>query len=89
MQKLPSAITVYPNPVSDDGILYVSLENKPAGTYQVRLVNNEGQTIIQRTLNHAGGNSVYTIKEKYVAHGNYLLNVIGIDNVNLSFKIVY
>ena len=90
MQKLPTGITVYPNPVREDGLLYVSLENKPAGSYGVMLVNTLGQTIVKQTLNHAGGSSVYTIMpDKAVAHGNYLLNITGDDNVNLTFKVVY
>jgi hypothetical protein len=90
MQKLPSSITVFPNPVREDGMVYISLENKPAGIYQVNLYNNEGQTIVQRTLNHPGGNSSFSIElDKFIAHGNYLLKITGNDNVGLAFKLVY
>ena len=90
MEKLPSAITVFPNPVREDGILYVSLDNKAAGNYQVSLVNTAGQSVMRKTLNHGGGSSVYSIiPEKTVAHGNYLLTITGDDNINLTFKVVY
>ena len=90
MDKVPSAITVFPNPVPEDGILYVGLDNKPAGIYIVNIVNAEGQTISKKTLNHAGGNSVYNVTpEKRLAHGNYLVNITGDNNVNLTYKVVY
>ena len=90
MGKLVSEITVFPNPVREDGIIYVSLNNKPAGNYQLNLVNSEGQTVMKKTLNHAGGNSVYSITmDKFAAHGNYLVNITGDNSVNLTFKIVY
>jgi hypothetical protein len=90
MEKAPATITVFPNPVREDGILYVSLDNKPAGDYRLILVNAEGQTVMKKLLSHAGGSSVYSIgMEKYAAHGNYLLNISGDDQVNLAFKIVY
>jgi len=90
MAKLPSAITVFPNPVAEDGILYVGLDNKPAGNYQVSIVNAAGQTVSRKTLNHAGGNSVFSIVfDKHIAHGNYMINITGSDNVSTVFKIVY
>ncbi len=90
MDKVPSLIAVYPNPIREDGIINVSLTNKPAGNYMVNMVNNEGQLIFKATLIHAGGNSVYTLSmDKYVAHGNYLMKISGEDNVNLVFKVVY
>jgi len=90
MGKLVSEITVFPNPVREDGIVYISLNNKPAGNYQLNLVNSEGQTVMKKTLNHAGGNSVYSITmDKFAAHGNYLVNITGDNSVNLTFKIVY
>ena len=88
--KVPAVITVFPNPVREDGMLYISLSNQPAGDYQLILVNSGGQTMMKQSLNHAGGNSVYSIAiDKYVAHGNYLVNITGNDNVKLTFKIVY
>ena len=90
MGKLPASITVFPNPVREDGMLYINLANQPAGNYQLTLVNNEGQTMMKQSINHAGGNSVYSITmDKYVAHGNYLVNVAGDNNVKLTFKVVY
>jgi len=90
MGKLPSEITVYPTPVNEDGVVYISLSNKPAGNYQVSLVNSKGQVMLIKVLNHAGGSSVYSITmEKYMSHGSYMLNVAGDDNIKLTFKVVY
>ena len=90
MGKLPASITVFPNPVREDGMLYIGLSNQPAGVYQLALVNSTGQTMMKQSLNHAGGNSVYSIMmDKYVAHGNYLVNIAGNNNVKLTFKVVY
>ena len=46
---------------------------------------------MKQSLNHTGGNAVYNITlDKYVAHGNYLVSVIGPDNhVKLTNKVVY
>ena len=90
MEKQPSAITVFPNPVREDGILYVNLDNKAGGTYQVKLMSSEGKTVWKKELNHAGGSSVYSlIPGKSVAHGNYLVQITGEDNNILTFKIVF
>ncbi|MEO6490577.1 MAG: T9SS type A sorting domain-containing protein, partial [Ferruginibacter sp.] len=90
MIKTAGAITVFPNPIRKDGLVYVNMTNQPAGIYHVRIINNEGQTMLNKLLNHAGGSIVYTVElERLVAHGNYLLSVVGEDNVNLSFRIVY
>ena len=90
LQKQSSVITIFPNPVQEDGIIYVSLANKQAGNYKVSLVNSEGQAMMMKTLNHGGGSSVYAITiDKHIAHGNYLLNVSGDDGNSLTFKVVY
>ena len=90
MVKLPAAITVFPNPLREDGMLYISLANKPAGNYQLMLLNSQGQTMMKMSLSHPGGNAVYSITmDKYAAHGNYLLNITGDGEVKIAFKIVY
>ncbi len=90
MGKLPSEIAVYPNPVGEDGLVNISLQNKAAGDYQVSLVNSKGQVVLKQVLNHGGGSSVYNIKlEKYLSHGNYLLHIQSTENNLNIFKIVY
>lgn len=88
--KKASQIAVYPNPVKDDGILYVDMQNKPAGIYQVQLLNEAGQLVHTQSINHSGGSSVYSIQlYKMLAHGNYLLKVSNGSDVKLSFKVVF
>ncbi len=90
MDKLPAEITVFPNPIGQDGMINLSLENEPAGNYQVSVMNGEGQTVLMKTLNHPGGNTLYSIKmEQTLAHGNYLVKVVGAGSINLALKIVY
>ncbi|MEO8769662.1 MAG: T9SS type A sorting domain-containing protein [Ferruginibacter sp.] len=90
MKGDPSMITVYPNPVKEDGIVRVSLTNEPAGIYHVNLINAAGQTILSRTIIHEGGNSVYNIGlDKSVAHGNYMLQVAEGNKVKTTLKILY
>ena len=90
MGKIPPAITVFPNPVREDGMLYISLANQPAGDYQLSLVNNMGQVMMKKTINHGGGNTVYSIQMgKYVAHGNYMLSISDPGNVKLVLKVIY
>ncbi len=83
-------ITVYPNPVKEDGILQVSMSNVPAGVYKASIINNLGQTLLRKTLNHTGGNNVYTIRlDKTIAHGHYNLELSDANNVKTIFKVLY
>ncbi|MEO6489428.1 MAG: T9SS type A sorting domain-containing protein, partial [Ferruginibacter sp.] len=85
----PVAISVFPNPVAADGLLYIKLDNKPAAVYHVKLVNSEGQTIYKTTLNHAGGNGIYMVKlGSLVAHGNYIITIADKEQKE-DIKIVY
>ncbi len=86
----PSSITVFPNPVKEDGMLSVSMVNEPKGTYQINLVNATGQVVLRRTINHVGSNTVYSVKlNNTVAHGNYVLQVFEGNKVKTTFKILY
>lgn len=90
MADEPSSITVFPNPVKEDGVISLSMVNEPEGTYKVNLVNARGQVILRRTINHVGGNTVYTIKlNNTIAHGNYVLQVSEGNKVKSTFKILY
>ncbi len=90
MGKLPSGITVFPNPVNEDGVVHINLSNKPAGNYQVNLVNSKGQVMMKKVLNHAGGSSVYSMTMgKYISHGNYLLIISDEEGGKVTEKLVY
>ena len=90
MGKIPSGIALFPNPVHEDGVVYISLSNKPAGNYQVSLVNSKGQVMLKKVLNHAGGSSVYNLAlDKYLSHGNYTVQITSPDNINNIYSILY
>lgn len=88
--KKGGQISVYPNPVKDDGVLYVDLQNQPAGKYMLQMLNEAGQVVHSQSLNHSGGSSVYSLQLKQMlAHGNYMLKVSNGSDVKLSFKVVF
>ncbi len=90
MKGDPSTITVYPNPVKEDGIVAISMMNEPKGVYKVNLINVLGQVVLTRTINHDGGNSVYSIElNGSLAHGTYQLQVAEGNKVKTTIKILY
>ncbi|MFT3908117.1 MAG: T9SS type A sorting domain-containing protein [Ferruginibacter sp.] len=90
MKGDPSSIAVYPNPVKEDGIVSVSMMNQPKAVYKVNLINVLGQVIFTRTINHDGGNSVYSFElNGSLAHGTYQLQVAEGNKVKTTIKILY
>jgi hypothetical protein len=86
----PGIITIYPNPVNDDGVVNIRMVNLPKGIYYAAILNNVGQVVYKEQLNHEGGSSVYSIRLKHIiSHGNYVLQVLEADKVKTTFKIVY
>lgn len=86
----PGMITVYPNPVKEDRLIQVSLTNMAKGVYQVSIINELGQTLMRKQLNHPGGNSVYPVRLlKGMAHGNYNLELTDENNSKTIFKVLY
>lgn len=53
---VPAEIKVYPNPVTD-GQVHVQMINQPAGTYQFRVTNQEGQLVYE------GSRTVASVKQ--------------------------
>lgn len=86
----PPLITVYPNPVREDGNIQVSMNNVDAGNYVISVYNELGQLAYRKQINHAGNNSVYTINlGKVIAHGQYTLDLTGEKAGKKTFKIIY
>ena len=57
-------------------LLILQLTNQPAGNYGIRLLNNMGQVMISKQINHAEGNSTETIRlDQNAAHGIYQLEI--------------
>ena len=70
-----SAITVYPNPVTDN-VISLQLTNQPKGKYSIRLLNQLGQEVYRKELNHIGGSATETLQlYKQIAVGLYNLKV--------------
>jgi len=81
------AITVYPNPVTD-GIIHLQFMNQPPGTYEARLLNNEGQVISSKQIQHTGGSSFETLLINKDIHGIYHLEITQPGNKKTSIKIL-
>ena len=76
--KGKSGFTVYPNP-SIDGNIGLQMNNLPAGIYTVRLVNENGQVISKKSINHAGGTATNIINgASLMISGNYQVEVLDI-----------
>ena len=81
-----SGLYVYPNPV-EGNIIQLQFA-KPAGSYQSRLLTSNGQVILNRTINHAGGVSTYSINiQKQIAPGIYNLEVTDMDGRTVLIKV--
>ena len=90
MPVIAGNISIYPNPVAADGIVHIQFYRQPAGIYQLHLLNNRGQRVMEKLLNHAGGNFLYELPAgKQLAHGSYLLNLIAPDDKKMTFKLLY
>ncbi len=83
------AITVYPNPVKD-GVINVQMLNQPAGSYEIKLLNIQGQAIITRTIQHANGNNAEIIPlKKGMAKGIYTLQITTPTAEIINNKLIY
>lgn len=81
-----SGLYVYPNPV-EGNIIQLQFA-KPAGSYQSRLLTSNGQVILNRTINHAGGVSTYSINiQKQIAPGIYNLEVTDMDGRTVLIRV--
>ncbi|MEO6733000.1 MAG: Ig-like domain-containing protein [Ferruginibacter sp.] len=75
LDKPVSGIRIYPNPVTN-GIIGAEFKNMAEGIYKVRLLNNLGQAIFSKTVNHAQGTSLENIESNYkLIAGIYQLEV--------------
>ena len=83
---IPSNISVYPNPISN-GIINLKFDNMPQGIYLVRVVNNLGQTVTRKQINHAQGNNIEPLHMNY-KKGIYHVEITRPDNTKYITKIV-
>jgi hypothetical protein len=87
MGKQYSGIRIYPNPVTD--VIGAEFKNMAAGIYSVRLLNGLGQTVLSKTVNHAPGTSMETIKPDYkLLSGIYQLEVTSPEKETTMVKVI-
>ncbi|MEP7317806.1 MAG: T9SS type A sorting domain-containing protein, partial [Panacibacter sp.] len=73
--SLKQLIAVYPNPVKD-GIINLQMLNQPKGVYEIKLLNNQGQSVLTKNIQYGGGSSTEKIEiEKRIAKGIYTLQI--------------
>ncbi len=83
------AISVFPNPIINKTI-DLFLTNQPAGNYGIRLINELGQVMWSKQIQHAEGSSVETFPiGKLASHGVYNLEVTNPGNIKIIQKILY
>jgi hypothetical protein len=81
-------IRIYPNPVTD-GIIGAEFKNMVAGIYNIRLLNNQGQTIMIQKINHAAGTSMEYIQPLYkMLSGIYQLEVTSPEKEITRVKVI-
>lgn len=74
--KALASISVYPNPVTDKSMA-VSFVNQETGIYQVNLINEIGQVVMNKAIQVNGSNVTESITlGKELAAGKYQLQVI-------------
>jgi hypothetical protein len=83
------SITVYPNPVKDN-VISLQMLNQPAGNYGIKLLNNDGQVILSKVIQHVNGNNHETIPlKKDIAKGIYTMQVTTPAGEIVTNKIIY
>lgn len=72
---LPGSISVYPNPV-EESVIHLHFRQKPAGLYQVQLIDLAGKKVFSQSLTHTGGSNRYQLNPgQLLAAGKYMLTV--------------
>ena len=83
-----SGIRIVPNPVTN-GIIGLAFTNLRGGIYLVRVLKNNGQTIIKNIINHVSGNSMEFIRPKYKMNtGIYQIEITTPDKTITYLKVI-
>jgi len=69
-----TALEIYPNPVVGNSV-QLQLSNWEKGNYSMKLFNQFGQQVLNRTINHLGGSSNQTVALGTLAAGVYELRL--------------
>ncbi len=82
------SIAIYPNPVKD-GVINLYLTNQPKGTYGIRLLDQIGQVIITKQVDHAEGSTTEKIQiNRHAAHGIYKLEITKPDGSKVNVSVL-
>lgn len=72
-----AGISLYPNPVIN-GVFTIQFSGMAKGVYQLRLLNNSGQLVFLRSIEHNGSNASQTISlTRPVIAANYYIEITG------------
>lgn len=85
-----SSITLYPNPLKEDRILHIKLQNKSEGSYEMKVINKLGQVVMRKEFYHTGRTGEYAIGlVSGLSHGQYTVEVKHINGVKSVMEFVY
>ena len=88
ISKNPGAISIYPNPVRGNQ-LNMQFTNQPMGVYQLKLINNTGQSVYSGSIHISSSNTAHTVNfNQNLKAGIYQLEIKKSDNTILSLKAV-
>ena len=87
MMNVKAGLYVYPNPVTN-GTIGLQMNSMHAGVYSVRLLNSAGQSIVTKSVNHAGGTASVNIQYPAQLTGHYQLEIIGNNKKKTVLKVV-
>ncbi|MEO8763708.1 MAG: hypothetical protein ABI416_05445 [Ginsengibacter sp.] len=89
MGKGRHGITIYPNPVVN-GVIGIQLNNMQAGKYAVILLNNSGEKMFDKIIDHAEGSSTeFMAMDKSMPHGTYQLQIIKPGNEIVTHNLIH
>ncbi len=79
-------LIIYPNPIADNSI---SLKiNLPKGNYNLSITNKQGQLIIDKTIEHAGGAATESLNfSNALTAGVYQLRLTG-GSINITRQVI-
>lgn len=86
-EKSKAKFSVYPNPIQSNTI-HLKFLNQPAGVYTVQIINNTGQLVFEKAIDHKGGDNKKDIElPPSVKTGNFQLIITDKELAVTSIKI--
>ncbi|MEN9964009.1 MAG: hypothetical protein RL582_1104, partial [Bacteroidota bacterium] len=84
------SITIFPNPIKEDGKANIRMISLPQGEYSLILYNSIGQIVKTQLIQHLGGDVIYPfVMPKHMAHGHYTLEINGKELQKTRLKILF